>query len=820
MNFKNNVGISSNPLSRIRKAVYNLEDNSTAILAILSTIICLLLLFRFLSATGIFEAGDNDFPIVPNNPFSSVGAWDTGFLGFDSTSNGIPNLSYFFLIYAIYSIVRSPSLTQDIFYFLIFFVGMFSITVLVTKLFKDTLASVTAIFTYVLIPWTAMRLTTPSLLQSYFCMPVLLFSIYAYLETPRCRYLLIEGVSILFILGSLQMLYLIAIASLLLIIIFVLGKHPRNPLLALRRIPLLFLIPVLTSSYFVIPFVYTILTHSNTAISVAATNMNMAFYSLSTYHTIPNSIRMLGFIYADHSQYQEPVYLAIFVLPILAVLAIVGIRRSELVPVVLGALLLILGVFLSSPLEFLRFYSSVRNNIPLMSSFTEPDYFVPLIALSYSILISSLIHRFTKRKVIAIGLTLVVIISSISAVAIYQGQVKQAIPSEYSSLRQTLNDPDYSVFMAPTSWVMQFSWNQYSTDGLQLTFSQAPLVGPTLLEISTVAGRNYAATLDEYFSSNQTQRFAALAPFAAIGYLVALSNVVGVNTSEVENTVSTIAHQMNAQLELNSSLFSAYRIDNYETLPNLYETRNVICTNSSPDLISQFASVIPGWPRVAVLNDLAQISNQAGLNVRMVYVTGQNETINVPASDEYEIYTTGQQHGSFLRIDGNELVLNTSSDAATSQGRFLLSEGVHSIELHGIQVMLESKNSASVSDDRSPLGEGVWLSESQVQTQVENSTAPFVLVLSQSYSAQWVAQADGISIRNHFNANWFANAWLVTKTGSYNLSLLYYPENLRNDGLVLSGITLLVVASLATIEELGIRHHFPLMRKRPPFRAT
>ncbi len=68
-----------------------------------------------------------------------------------------------------------------------------------------------------------------------------------------------------------------------------------------------------------------------------------------------------------------------------------------------------------------------------------------------------------------------------------------------------------------------------------------------------------------------------------------------------------------------------------------------------------------------------------------------------------------------------------------------------------------------------------------------NATGAYVLVFSDSYSPQWTAYIGDEQVTNHFEINNYSNAWLINKTGSYDItvnftvvngtSFIYYPSN-------------------------------------------
>jgi len=73
----------------------------------------------------------------------------------------------------------------------------------------------------------------------------------------------------------------------------------------------------------------------------------------------------------------------------------------------------------------------------------------------------------------------------------------------------------------------------------------------------------------------------------------------------------------------------------------------------------------------------------------------------------------------------------------------------------------------------------------------------FFLVFSESYHKDWVAYVDGQQIPNeyHYMANGFANSWYINKTGSFTVTLEFWPQRLFYIGATVS-ITILILCTI------------------------
>lgn len=83
-----------------------------------------------------------------------------------------------------------------------------------------------------------------------------------------------------------------------------------------------------------------------------------------------------------------------------------------------------------------------------------------------------------------------------------------------------------------------------------------------------------------------------------------------------------------------------------------------------------------------------------------------------------------------------------------------------------------------------------------------NASKPFFLVFSESYHKDWVAYVDGqqIPVKYHFMVNGFANAWYINKTGSYTITLEFWPQRLFYIGSAIS-ITTLILCIIYTVKD-------------------
>jgi len=94
-------------------------------------------------------------------------------------------------------------------------------------------------------------------------------------------------------------------------------------------------------------------------------------------------------------------------------------------------------------------------------------------------------------------------------------------------------------------------------------------------------------------------------------------------------------------------------------------------------------------------------------------------------------------------------------------------------------------------------------SPSQYLVNIEGANEPFFLVLNQSFHSGWQVSKNNqpLSVK-HYQANTFANAWLIEETGSYQLSVNFLPQKNYRAGLLISGAAFLLTL-LLTIRDRG-----------------
>lgn len=136
-----------------------------------------------------------------------------------------------------------------------------------------------------------------------------------------------------------------------------------------------------------------------------------------------------------------------------------------------------------------------------------------------------------------------------------------------------------------------------------------------------------------------------------------------------------------------------------------------------------------------------------------------------------------------------------------------LTRGWHTLKIPQGQIgygelVIASGQGAGQISSRPPSVNFERLSATEYRVRVVNATSPFYLVFSETYDPGWKLYGSDLSMvhalstptvqeSHHFMANGFANAWYLNKTGTYSLTIYYYPQSIYEVSLMLTFVALL-----------------------------
>ncbi len=165
-------------------------------------------------------------------------------------------------------------------------------------------------------------------------------------------------------------------------------------------------------------------------------------------------------------------------------------------------------------------------------------------------------------------------------------------------------------------------------------------------------------------------------------------------------------------------------------------------------------------------------------------------------------FLSSQDHvyfrGSFGKIDlyestlvpGEVFAANSTFVEKDNLTKFVLSPGFDPLTE---AVVSDAANKVPQSTYSSPNLTYLRVSPTEYRVNISGASTPFVLVLSETFDYGWAAFIDESSLGSHFLANDFANAWLVPRTGEFQIRLLYVPQEIVPLGVVISALTAGVV---------------------------
>jgi len=210
-----------------------------------------------------------------------------------------------------------------------------------------------------------------------------------------------------------------------------------------------------------------------------------------------------------------------------------------------------------------------------------------------------------------------------------------------------------------------------------------------------------------------------------------------------------------------------------------------------------------GWNRVMNWNGTRLLD--FSLN-SIEYYSGYPNPNNFNASQAKLLaiyYYPIQQESGYSTIIVRSIHPSLPSDSPWSTTTLNLARGWHTLQLPQGQsgagnLVIASRPQTMTGSVRPPSVTYVKISATEYRVNVVNASNPFYLVFSESFDQGWrvyshelppfgLGSSQIVSENNHFVVNGFANGWYVDKTGTYTLTLYFYPQVIYEASLVASG---------------------------------
>ncbi len=582
--------------------------------------------------------------------------------------------------------------------------------------------------------------------------------------------------------------------------------------------------------------------------SVEAPRQTLEF--VSTFSTLPNDIRLLGWYFLYANWLPEPAYVwstyylsGVFTLltyvPVFLAFGWLLVRRERINWFYLS--LTCVGLFLMKGTAWpLGAVNESLLSSPLWPLFRIPyDKFGILVAVSYSVTIGcttaelarrlqmiggrpfrrppSKLNRIFRRLSLApVGILCLILFGMLawpvwSGDVIPSGQVipsgRIQVPNYYYAATKWLNqqDGDFRVLQVPTALggVNAYNWSSIYGTGdpvVQDFLDNHPLVSQ---EWGYSYNDAYQQSLDSMLiRSNQTRAFARLLALGNVQYVMLHldwdSRFIGYVPTPHE-FAKFLQSQQAIALQIEFDQLWIYK--NQLTLPLIYHPNRIIYLPFRYDsgfflhVLENDSNWVPGIYIFSQANGTVTTFNNGTYRANVVPVR-RNETL-------------------WLQVDSNPWQNFTISPENSFLANLLLTRGQHSIRYLGVS----DTAPYLVSQEENATGVGIQYKRlNPTQYEIHLSRGGF-LVFSESFAEDWtLTSRDSTFTSQHFVANGFANGWFVE--GGQNLTLNYAPQRIYDAAKLVSGaadsaILFFLIMSVTIEKRNARRSSTPNNRSRP-----
>ncbi len=751
-------------------------------------IIIALLLFGYLFKPGILTFGDTNFPLHPSQFWKSYfSTWDSQHsLGYDGTQILLPRLSYVIIIKFLFFFFNDPSIVQAFLYIFIFIVSCVSMFILCFYIFGKKEAAFIASLIYGLNPWMLERISQVPILQSYAFAPLLLYLYIKLLYTRKLKYTLLFAIFSFFVLASLQIFYSISVV-LFLFLVFSLAfsKNLREAKSYLISTLLIFVLVIAINSFVVLPFISSFLTKEGT-LSLSLVRLGRsAFKSYASNSTVLNVLRLLGFWYPIFKN-ENLIWLgSTFIFPMaFASVLLLKTDSKNTKHILFFVLLTIISIFLSAGINFAGPFFKLVYLIPFFKGFTEPNYLVCILCLSYAVFIGFTFHYFLKKIIdfarihshpflfkhsshLLIGFILfLVFIISYPLILKNSPRLQEVeIPKEYGELYSFLDREvqkrNFRVLTLPLAWSLKPKWAPSIICGFHVNISPAPVVGPTALEITPYHSLIFSTFLsNSLLFTDNFSKFRKILSLSNIKYIILTKDYEYDKLAPImQKDITLYRKALNQQKDITFirtfNEIDLYKISDEYFLPQIYSfTNNLIFYNNLDSMFNMLEA--------SSYNNLPLFIDKSHLKFDLHKLTNTQESPNI----------------TFRKI--NPTKYEVKIDNATTPFFLVFSENYH------------SKWKAYVNK-----GDNRWIKDKErwdiiakyPKIYVQEAKHEVKLTLKDiSYLSK-----KSLPEKYHLLVNGYANAWYIDPNKldkqNFTITLYFKPQSLFYLGLLISGLT-------------------------------
>ena len=632
-------------------------------------------------------------------------------------------------------------------------------------------------------------------LISYALSPLILYYYIKFFSTNNIKYLIISG--ILIAIASIQIQYSAMLLFLLTLFGFIIFGI-RYKVILCTLILAIFI--CLIHSFWILPDLIAISTTFET-LRGASTIENLASWSTSFIEAfVLSGYRSNHFLialnqYGYHDIWEIPAFILIVI--IFSSLIICR-NRITLLFGAISVTTLMFTAALSGPFGSIVYF--LYSNFAIFNLFRETYHLAFLLSFSYTIMLAyavfyiyTFINRSKKKTFLFLifAFSLIIFNNPFMYTGNFNGQIPiysiNASDVSVANFYQNSN-AFYRVLYLPMIQPFKYSdLNYYGSDPC-IIFSRKPTLGNM---VSSDFANIFA--LDTYMPQKKLNNLLSI---TSIRYVFIRSNYISMFPYYItaNNYILGSEYYDVTTIWKNSNLFKT--IQNQQSLTKINETKNTM-VYANKNYLPHIYSV----SNVILIND----SLNRAMNFLTTYAFNiNNSVVCLSGNTRRTFYEDQFDNINFYRTDLFPRSDLSNTSYWTKNSNNILSGSTNFSEYHPSIIFRR-------------------INPTKYELQI-NASRPFILVFSESYHPQWKVyienrsfkfdeiianydwlnimesmndmrfmpkdisylQAESLPETNHFEANGYANAWYINKTGTYDITLYFLPQSLFYIGLIIS----------------------------------
>jgi hypothetical protein len=509
-------------------------------------VIPVVVFFPLLDSRGLYEYGDANFPL---NPFwiDYMLPWSgAASAGADNTFIGVPRLVYHLGINGLISTFHNLQMAQWLWYSSMSALGLMGAFCLARRLGAGVYSVPLAIF-YAFNLWSYDRIAQGPIYLSYQALPLVVYLFLRYLARPGVASALYFSCSLLLVIPALQISYLAAAICLAISFRKIILRGWR----VLGDLAWLALAVVAANAFYIFSMIADMWLNSGGNIALVNQRFDISiFQHYATNVSVLNTLLLQSFYYSSASR--QPIVVAIgqwLLLALLLGLLLLAGRPSVRSKFYGGVAIVLLGLWLVDGIVLLpHTYGWLRNAIPGLRSFVEPDYFSPVYILGAFVMLATAFRvgvraygPLVKVAVWVVALSGIVPFLPINGPA--SGLPRTNQPRQYREFARA-HVQGNTLWMPPERGV-EYRWSPYTINGFTSLNSPSDAIGPTMAEWVAAGTARVQQRLADALVNVQPGTAEALAPRLGVGTIALSADSLGPNLEwpdpEITASLETVA---------------------------------------------------------------------------------------------------------------------------------------------------------------------------------------------------------------------------------------------------------------------------------------